>query len=41
MSKLGQKDREQLERLDRERPIKLILVLQLQYWAQQELVQQL
>ncbi len=41
MSKLGQLDREQLERLHRERLIKLILVLQLQYGAQQELVQQL
>lgn len=36
MSKLGQLDREQLERMDRERLIKLILVLPLQHGAQLE-----
>ena len=39
MSKLDQLDREQLERIDRESLIELILVLQQQYGAQQELVQ--
>ena len=41
MSKLEQLDREQLKRIDRESLIELILVVQQQLGAQQELVQQL